>query len=159
MRKKLSIQHTKNLFGHNHTLVQGDLSVPLSTNMEIDFKKNASRISKNYYWFRAPKISLESLNETVQGLCNLEGKHQLEIWATVQEGRDPQFDASLKLVDDVDAASWAWGYTDVWMKWDDAAEKEFQDALKPTKALKVYTDKDGNLKVKGKVTVTTLGDA
>lgn len=159
MRNKLSIKHDKGLLGHTHTLVHEDLSVEISKNMESDFRKNASRISKNYYWFRAPKISQAALEETVQGLCNLEGKHQLEVWVTQQENKSPLFDASLKLVDEVDAASWAWSYTDVWMKWDDAAEKEFKDGLKPQKGLKVYTDKDGNLKVKGKVTMTSLDDA
>jgi hypothetical protein len=158
MRKKLSIQHDKSLFGHTYTLVQGDLSVEIIKNMDSDFKKNSSRITKNYYWFRAPKISQDALMESMQGLCYMEGKHQLEVWATVHENQAPQFDASLKLVDDVDAASWAWSYTDVWMKWDDAAEKEFKEGLKPQKGLKVYTDKDGNLKVKGKVTVTELSD-
>jgi hypothetical protein len=158
MRKKLAIQHDRSLFGHTYTLVKGDLSVEIIKNMDSDFKKNAGRITKNYYWFRAPKISQAALMESMQGLCNLEGKHQLEVWATVNENQEPLFDASLKLVDDVDAASWAWSYTDVWMKWDDAAEKEFKAGLKPQKGLKVYTDKDGNLKVKGNITVSQISD-
>jgi hypothetical protein len=57
----------------------------------------------------------------------------------------------------MDAATFVWGHTEMWMKWDDAQEKDLKQQIKASnKPLRAKVTKDGRVRVK--VTVTSLED-
>lgn len=149
MRKQIKFQHVENMFGHTYSYQTLDAStVTVLANHEHNWRQNQKRVSKNYFWFRAPRISQAQLAITLQDLCDLTAPYELKVWQS-----DKGLDASLKITDDMDAASWAWSHTEIWAKWSAAQEKEFIQSLKPRK-LKVL--KDGTVKVK--VTVSEIQD-
>lgn len=149
MRKQIRFDHTENMFGHTHTYQLPDTDVvTVLENHELNWQVNHKRVSKPFFWFRAPKISVAQLAVTMQDVCNLGAPYELKVWHS-----DKGLDASLKITDDMDAAQWAWGHTEMWAKWSDAQEKEWVAAQKPRK-LKVL--KDGTVKVK--VTVSQISD-
>jgi hypothetical protein len=109
---------------------------------------------------RASRSSITGfgLRTTAENLIHLEDRFKLEIWATLKDdNQDPMFDASLKIVDQMDAATFVWGHTEMWMKWDDAQEKDLKQQIKASnKPLRAKVTKDGRVRVK--VTVTSLED-
>lgn len=150
MRKQIKISHEENMFGHTyHTMVNTN-KITLAANLESDWRKLRGRLNADYFWFRAPKITLPQLTKTIQNLSDLSHKFEFKLW---HDADTNTWDASLKLSDHMDAASWAWSHTEMWAKWSDAEEKEWKQSQKPRK-LKV--NKDGSVKVK--VTVSTLAD-
>ena len=158
MRNRLLMFRSKSMFGHSCEMAMGDQKWTLVENQETDFLKKQGRIKDGYYWFRAPKITLDQLSITAQNLAHVEDKFQFDVWATIKdEGVDATFDASLKFLDQIDAATFAWGHTEMWMKWDQAQEDELKQAFKNAgKPLKGKLTKNGTIRVK--VKVETLDD-
>lgn len=158
MRTRLIMFRSKSMFGHSCEMAMGDQKWTLVEHQETDFLKKQGRIKEGYYWFRAPKITLDQLSTTAENLAHLEGKFQFDVWATFKEqGAEATFDASLKFLDQIDAATFAWGHTEMWMKWDQAQEDELKQAFKNAgKPLKGKLTKNGTIRVK--VQVDTLGD-
>lgn len=163
MREKLTWAHTENVLGHTYHLQVGSETWEVASNLEKDaLSKNRSL--RKCFWFRAPKISLSRLSTTLEFLDSFDGAFCLEAWVnrpteaevTRNSRAEPWFDASLKVGDETDAATLAWSLTEIWMKWSKAQEQEFKQDLKPKKALKVTVDKDGNVRVKGKITTSSL---
>lgn len=149
MRKQIRFEHSENMFGHTYTYQLPDQDVvQVLQNHDADWRVNNKRVGKPYFWFRAPHISNAQLAVTMRDLCDLGAMYELKVWHS-----DKGLDASLKISDDMDAASWAWSHTEIWAKWSQAQEKEFTQSLKPRK-LKV--NKDGSVKVK--VTVSEISD-
>lgn len=147
MRKKIKLRHVENMFGHSYYGDWADqTNVPVLENHCQAWHLNHTRVSKPFYWFRAPTINLEQLRTTLANLCDLSNPYELRMWHS-----DKGFDASLKITDDMDAAVWAWSHTEMWAKWSQEQEKEFLRSIKPVK-LKVNAD--GTVKVK--VTVSQL---
>lgn len=152
MRKQIRFDHTENMFGHSYSYQLPDSDkVTVLENHELNWKVNHKRVTKPFFWFRAPKISVAQLAVTMQDVCNLGAPYELKVWNS-----DKGLDASLKISDDMDAAQWAWGHTEMWAKWSDDQEKEFIASLKSRKAPKLKVDKHGNIKVK--VTVSQISD-
>ncbi len=158
MRKRLSFKRSHNMLGHTCHISTGDHKFVLVENQEQDFLKKNKSIQEQYYWFRAPRITLDQLRTTAENLIHLEDRFKLEIWATLKDdNQDPMFDASLKIADQIDAATFVWGHTEMWMKWDDAQEKDLKQQIKASnKPLRAKVTKDGRVRVK--VTVTSLED-
>jgi hypothetical protein len=149
MRKQIRFEHAENMFGHTYSYQTPDHTmITVLENTEADWMHNHKRVVKPYFWFRAPTISVSQLAVTMRDLCDLATSYELKVWHS-----DRGLDASLKITDEMDAATWAWSHTEIWAKWSDSQEKEFVQSLKPRK-LKV--NKDGSVKVK--VSVTTLQD-
>jgi len=160
MREKAVWKQESTSLGHTYHLAQGSESWLVTENMETDWTVK-NRAIRKYFWFRSPRITLSQLETTIDFLSSMDGAYNLEVWAT-QEERDgkkaeAQFDASLKLANSDDAATVAWSLTEIWMKWSQDAEKELKASLRPRKALKATVDRDGNVRIRGRVTQTTLG--
>jgi len=151
MRRKVKFERETNMFGHTYHMINSDSRVKVTEHQDQDWKKNQSRVSQPCYWFRAPQISLPQLQITLESLTHLDGKYQLEVWQS-----DRSYDASLKIVTESDAATWAWSHTDIWAKWGQTQEQEFKASLKPRKPTKLKVNKDGTVRVK--VTVSELSD-
>ena len=158
MRKRLSFHRSHNMLGHTCHVATGNHKFVLVENQDQDFLKKNKNLGEQYYWFRAPKITLSQLSTTAENLAHLEDRFKLEIWASFKEpDQDPKFDASLKIADQIDAATFAWGHTEMWMKWDAAQEKDLVKQLKSSnKPLSGKLTKDGKVRVT--VTVSTLED-
>jgi hypothetical protein len=150
MRKQIRFNHTENMFGHTYTYQLPEQEViSVLENHDQDWLINHKRVSKPYYWFRSPRMSVQQLSITMRDLCDLAAPYELKVWHS-----DQHLDASLKISDEMDAAAWAWSHTEIWAKWSESQEKEFVSSLKPRK-LKVR--KDGTVKVT--VTVSSIQDA
>lgn len=148
MRKKLSISRNSNVFGHSYQLLS-EPPITLAANLEQDWTVlNRSRLPK-YFWFRAPKISALQLEDTVKGLANLEDRFCFEVWQNGQV-----FDASLKIVDETDAETWAWSYAHYWQKWSKNQEQEWRSSINSKPRVKVNSK--GQVKIT--VQVSTLAD-
>lgn len=164
MREKLTWTHSEGVLGHSYALTARSDSWTVAENLDNEsLAKNRSL--RKCYWFRAPRISLERLATTLDFVDSFDDSFDLEVWVNrpteAELEKTPKaecwFDASLKVTGAGDAATLAWSLTEIWMKWDKAQENEFKQNLKPKKALKVKVDKDGNIRVQGKVTATSLG--
>jgi hypothetical protein len=151
MRQKLKFQFDQTFFGTQVTLIGSNKNVVLAQDLDRNWQSNNQKLKNNFYWFRAPRITQEDLGHTVQGLVQMQGQFELEVW----ENQCDVMDASLKIADQTDAAEWAWTHTSIWQKWSQDAEKEFLAQQKP-KATKIKVNKDGSVKVN--VQVTTLSD-
>jgi hypothetical protein len=149
MRRKQKFKFESNMFGTEVSLLTKQGPVLLATGLDRDWSSNQTALAKDYYWFRSPKISVQDLSQTVQGLVTVQGMFDLEVWMNSQQ----QMDASLKIVDSEDAAEWAWTWTNIWQKWDNALEEEWaqnQNQKPPT----VKINDDGSATVN--VTVDSL---
>jgi hypothetical protein len=149
VRKRQKIHHQKSILGHSYHVDTADGPYELANGLSEDWTQLAGRVSENYYWFRAPTITLAQLADTVQCLHSMSGKFELALWAD-----GDKFDASLKVTDELDAAAWAWSFAHFWAKWSPEQEKEFQAAKKSKPKLRV--GKNGTVKVK--VQVSTIED-
>lgn len=150
MRKQIKIAHSETMFGHTyHTQVNDQLLI-LATNLESDWKKLQGRVNKDYFWFRAPKITVTQIAHSMKHLCDLSNKFDFRIRHDAQSNT---WDASLKLSDEMDAANWAWSHTEMWTKWSAAQEKAHVQSLKPAK---IKVSKSGRITVR--TTVTTITD-
>lgn len=148
MRKQLKIAHSETMFGHTYTYQLPDQSdtITVLENHAEAWHLNQKRVSKPFYWFRAPRINNSQLTTTLQNLADLGAPYELKVWHS-----EKGLDASLKVTDEMDAATWAWSHTDIWSKWSDSEEKSWVAEQKPRK-LKV--NKDGSIKVR--VTVSEI---
>jgi hypothetical protein len=137
------------MFGHSCEIAMGDQKWTLVEHQETDFLKKQGRIKEGYYWFRAPKITLDQLSTTAENLAHLEGKFQFDVWATFKEqGAEATFDSSLKILDQMDAATFAWGHTEIWMKWNQEQENDLKKAWKSiAKPKAVKVTKNGTIRV------------
>lgn len=151
MRKKMKIQLETNMFGTTVKLASEDQVYTLATNREVNLKPLLKTVKTNYWWFRAPTITEKNLGITLQVLENCEHPVQLEVWDT-----DGKWDASLKVQDQTDAEQVAWQLNGMWDKWSAEEEQSLKEKFKPARPLKVKVNKDGTLRVRGKVTVTQL---
>ena len=149
MRKRIKIHHQHSILGHSYHVETAEGRYELANGISEDWSKLQGRVSTDYYWFRAPTITLAQLSDTVQCLHNMSDKFELAIWAD-----GDKLDASLKVTDHVDAAAWAWSFAHFWAKWSPEEEKEFKAAKKSKPRLRV--SKNGTVKVK--VQVTSLGE-
>ena len=160
MREKATWKQESTSLGHTYHLAQGSETWLVKENMETDWTVKNRNI-RRHFWFRSPRITLSQLETTIDFLSSMDGAYNLEVWATQEEqdGRkmDVQFDASLKISDATDAAMVGWSLTETWMKWNQESEKELRASLKPRKPLKATMDRDGNVRIQGRVTQTTLG--
>lgn len=148
MRKRLKFEHESNMFGHSYFYQHDQTRVQVLTNCEQAWHVNHKRVSKQFFWFRAPKLTQAQLEVTMRDLGDLASHYELKVWLS-----DKGLDASLKLTDDMDAAQWAWSHTEMWAKWDDQQELDLAASQKPTK---IKVDKHGNVKVK--VTMSEISD-
>lgn len=153
MRKKMKFHKSENILGHTCEIVQGDQKFVLVSHSETPVLAQKARVKSGYYWFRAPRITLEQLEITAQNLAHMEHKFEFDIWMHTQDPYNPQFDASLKISDPTDAATFVWAHTEMWIKWDSEQEKSLLSQHKP---VKVGKNKDGSVCVT--VTVSTLED-
>lgn len=153
MRKQVKITHVENMFGHTYQTVIQDAPVILAQNLESDWRTLHGRVGKNYFWFRAPKINLMQIGASLQHLRDLSNKFEFKLW---HDADTDTWDASLKLADDMDAASWAWSHTEMWAKWTKQAETELVKSRKQ-KPAKIRVSKSGRITVKA--TVSTIPDA
>jgi hypothetical protein len=152
MRNKIKWLTTSDMFGHKYVMTNGTDNWDIPEVQENEWTKNQKQVKK-FYWFRSPKITVREIESTLGLLGESEGKFNFEVWET-----DGKFDASLKVENHDDATNIAWTLTETWMKWSKESENEFKASLKPQKPLKAKIDKNGNLVVKGKVTVASLGN-
>jgi hypothetical protein len=143
MRTKLDITKSSNMFGHSYGVITKDGAVQLVDNLENDWMiHQRQRITRPFYWFRAPSITRAQLAQTMQSLSELDGACQLVVW----EDHKGNLDASIKFKSEADTAMFAWSHTEMWAKWSDAEEKQLVDKLKvANKTLKV--SKHGTVKV------------
>lgn len=161
MRNRLLMFRSKSILGHSCHMAWEDQKWNLVDNQETDFLENQRRIKQGYYWFRAPKITLDQLTTTAQNLSHVEDKFQLDVWASTKDQDlsldKVTFDASLKFQDQIDAATFAWGHTEMWIKWDQDQENQLKKQMKNEhKPLVARVGKDGTIKVR--VQVETLDD-
>lgn len=153
MRNRLLMFRSKSMLGHSCEMALGDQKWLLVEHQETDFLKKQARVKQGYYWFRAPRITLDQLRQTAQNLAHVEDKFQFDVWATAQQdSQDVTFDASLKFQDQIDAATFAWGHTEMWIKWDQAQEDDLKRSIKSAgKPLVAKITKNGTIRVKVKV--------
>lgn len=148
MRTPVTFDHTENMFGHSYSYTHNGETHVVVANADAAWHTNNKRVTKPYFWFRAPTISKQALAQTLRNLSDLSHKFEFKLWQS-----DKGLDASLKIKDDMDAAQWAFSHTESWAKWSDAEEKAWLTEQRPRK-LKIR--KDGSVKVK--VTVSTIQD-
>jgi hypothetical protein len=152
MRKKSKLTVTENMFGRSFELKCGDQVHTLVTNQQDgQWLRKGNLGTANYWWFRAPSISVEQLGQTVRSLAHMQHAFEFHVWYT-----DNKLDASIKISDEIDAATFAWSHTEMWMKWSTQAEAELSKGRRPTPALKATVDKNGKVRVRGQVTVTSM---
>lgn len=154
-RTKMKWQITSNMFGVTCELKGKSQTFLAGENIENDVFLNQMKkqITKKFFWFRAPKITTDEIQETVECISNLDGNFSFDVWET-----DGKLDASLKVVNESDAATIAWSLTRTWMKWDEHQEEDLLSEKKPVK-IHIEKDSDGNITgVKADVTVKTLAN-
>ena len=148
MRQLIKFTHATNMFGHSYSYEKDQKQVSIIENAEHAWHMKHQRVTKPYFWFRAPNITLQALQITMRDLGLLEHKFELKVWQS-----DKGLDASLKIKDEMDASMWAWSHTEIWAKWSEAQEKDWNQGQKPQK-LKV--NKNGQVKIK--VTMSEISD-
>jgi hypothetical protein len=152
MRKKMKFNRRKNVLGHTCELQHSDQTFALINDSETDVLAHKGKVVQGY-WFRAPSITLDQLQTTARNLAFTENKFEFDVHIQTNDSNQPKFDASLKFSNEDDAATFVWGHTEMWIKWDDNQEKNWQQEQKP---LRLRQNKDGSVRVT--VTMETLGN-
>ena len=151
MRKKAKLVVTENMFGRNFELRCGDQTVSLAQNLQADQWLRRGKLgTANYWWFRAPSISVAQLEQTVRSLAHMEHAFEFHVWYTADQKLDP----SIRISDEIDAATFAWSHTEMWLKWSKESEAEIKSSSK--RAPRITVDKNGRARVK--VTVSGIQD-
>jgi hypothetical protein len=150
-RNRLQWKLTTNVFGYNYVMSNGKQDWVIPESQDKNWKPK-QRVLKDFYWFRAPNITISQIEHVLGFLTETDGNFYFEVWET-----DGKFDASLKFALKDDAENLAWTMTETWMKWDVNAEADWKESQKPSKPVKVKVHKDGSITVKTKVKVTSLG--
>jgi hypothetical protein len=156
--KKLKFASTTNMFGTKINLQTRDKSydqVLVEGFNPVNPLKNQNKKVTGGYLFRSPNIRNDDWPAVFSSLANAEDQYSLTAELTGEDDK-VKIDAWIRFVSQSDAAIFAWTNVDKWQKWSDALEKEERkDAKTRGKPLKATVDKNGNIKVK--VKVTTLG--
>jgi len=159
---KLRLKSQKGTLGYDVYLRSkgGTHDVLVAENLGYDPLKKHSTKVKEGYMFRSPGIATEDWSGTLRSLGNTDGNFSItaEIAKDERRGGD-RVTAWIKFAEREDAAMFAWTNVEVWQKWSDEQEKEAQEEAKQSKKrnIKATVDKDGNIQIKGKVTVKRLG--
>lgn len=131
------------MFGHSYGITTKNGDVQLVENLENDWMMHQrQRITKPYYWFRAPTITPTQLAQTMQDLVGLEAACQLLVW----ENHKGELDASIKFKSEMDTAAFAWSHTEMWAKWSDAEEKQLVLNTKSSNK-RLNISKNGTVKI------------
>lgn len=151
MRKKAKLVVTESMFGRSFELRCGDQTHSLAQNQQEGQWLRRGRLGTvNYWWFRAPRISVAQLEQTVRSLAHMEHAFEFQVWYT----DDQKLDASIRISDEIDAATFAWSHTEMWLKWSKESEAEIKSRSK--RAPRITVDKNGRARVK--VTVSGIQD-
>jgi hypothetical protein len=150
-RKLCKIVHDHDMFGHSVKLKTSTKEITLQSGSDTDWQPFNKKITSECYWFRSPDITPDQLRDTTHVLNQLESDFEFRVWESATK-----WDASLKVTSESDAHQVAWSLMGMWAKWDADQEKSFKTAQKPVKPLKVESDSDGNLVIKGKLKVNQV---
>lgn len=157
-KTKLTFSSESDMFGTTIRLKNRDKSydkVAVKSNIVISnpFKKSDPLLNDGYL-FHSPDITEAGWDSTSKCLAEFEGPFSVE---AVYDRKSEKVEALLRVSEQMDAASIAWGTSNIWEKWSkEKQEDAIQNAKEAKKPVKIFRDKDGNLKAT--VTMETLAD-
>lgn len=154
-RKRLKWQVTGDMFGTDISLLLPDDKGPLMVGHKINYDpiKRLAKGLKSGYLFRSPKTDPNELATVWDTMAQFE--YPYLIWVECEK-KDEKFEltAFARISDQGEATMFAYAHSS-FEKWSDAKEAEDKKERK-RKPAKIRITKDGRLK--GKITVETLGD-
>ena len=154
-RKKLKWHVTGDMFGTDIGLILPEDNGPLPVGDKISYDpiKRFAKSLKTGYLFRSPKADPRDLATIWDTMEQFESPHL--IWVECEK-KDDKFEltAFARISDQGEATMFAYAHSS-FEKWSDAKEVEDKKERK-RKPAKIRITKDGRLK--GKITVETLGD-
>lgn len=155
-RKKLKWAVTGDMFGNDINVIMPDDKGPIPVGHGIGYDpiKRFAKGLKSGYLFRSPRANPDELATVWDTLEQFEHDHL--IWIECEKKEDDRYEltAFARIVDQGEATMFAYAHSS-FEKWSDAKETEDKKERK-RKPSKLRVTKDG--RIKGKITVETLGD-